>query len=167
MDAKSIKESDSTAWDAIYFCGRCASGMLASGHSNLVAIAKATIKQAHSRGFQSSPDEKCTRFTGKRRFITKFQTRLYSVNIDPNWHFPDRVLAILWLIECGGPAMGRGPSGTSKAKAAEYQTDVKKYIGGTRKVYNRGDSRHGGPGYPESREYSEEECSHFKSPIAT
>jgi hypothetical protein len=163
MDARSIIESDSTGWDAIYFCGRYASGMLASGHTNLVAIAKATSKQAHSEGYQSSPDEKCTRFTKTRRYITKFQTKLYSVNIDPNWHFPDRVLCILWLIECGGPAMGRGPSNTSKG--AEYQTDVEKYIGGTRKVYNRGDSRHGGPGYPESREYSEEECSHFKSPI--
>ena len=163
MDARSIIGADSTGWAAIHFCGRHASGMLASGHTNLVAIAKTTIKNAHEAVHQSNVDEKCTRFTGRRRWITKFQTRLYSVNIDPNWHFPDRVLAILWLIECGGPAMGRGPSNTSKG--AEYQTDVKKYIGGTRKVYNRGDSGHGGPEYPESREYSEEECRHFKSPF--
>jgi hypothetical protein len=133
--------------------------LLASGHTDLVAVAKATIKQAELRGCPSSPDEKHTHFTGKRLHITKFQTNLYAVNLAPDWRFPDRVLDILWLIELGGLAMGRGPC--SILKGAQHQTDVKKYIGGTRKVYNRGVSDHGGSGHPESREYSEEECSHF------
>ena len=163
MFAMSIVESNPTAWASIFFCARYSSGLLASGHSDLVAVAKATINQAGLRGYQSSSDEKRTRFTGKRRYITRVQTDIYAVNIQPDWWFPDRVIDILWLIECGGPAMGRGPCNTSSG--AQYQMDVKKYIGGTRKVYNRGASGHGGSAYPESREYSEEECSHFNRPF--
>ena len=93
----------------------------------------------------------------QKKEITRFQSKLYSVNNEPDWHFQEDILAIGWLIELGGPAMGRGP-----CKKAEYQTDVRKYVGGTRRRYNNASYGHGGPDFPESREYSRSDCPHFE-----
>ena len=53
--------------------------------------------------------------------------------------------------------MGRGPA------RAQFEDRVKHYVGGTRNRYNRGTSGHGGDGFPESREYSLEQCPHARS----
>ncbi len=127
----------------------------ANGSIDLVNIAQCALKSIRDAGYTPQPDDKITRFTGLG--ITKWQTMLYAVNELPDWHFPDDVLCVGWLIECGGPSMGRGPA------KAQFEDRVKHYVGGTRNRYNRGTFGHGGDGFPESREYSLEECPHVGS----
>ena len=153
MDGKSIIKSDPVGWAAIHLSLITAAHAVANGSNDLVEIAKGALKCVLEAGYTSNPDEEKTRFTGDG--ITKVQTKLYAVNELPNWHFPDNVITVGWLIECGGPAMGRKP-----ATAAFEQESVEHYVGGTRKRYNKGTYGHGGEGFPESREYLAQECPH-------
>ena len=59
-----------------------------------------------------------------------WQDAMYVVNELEEWRFPDDVLCVAWLAECGGPAMKRGPA------RASFETDVSKYVGGSRLLYN-------------------------------
>ena len=34
-----------------------------------------------------------------------WQDALYVMNEQPDWRFPDPVLCVGWIVECGGPAM--------------------------------------------------------------
>ena len=128
---------------------------VANGSTDLVNVAQCALTSIRDAGYTPQPDDKTTRFTGLG--ITRWQTMLYAVNELPDWHFPDDVLCVGWLIECGGPSMGRGPA------RAQFEDRVKHYVGGTRNRYNRGTSGHGGDGFPESREYSLEQCPHARS----
>ena len=164
MDSRSIVQSNPTAWAAIHVghitaTHEVATGLTgditALGGSALVNIAQCALKSIRNAGYTPQPGDKSTRFTGLG--ITRWQTMLYAVNEVPDWHFPDDVLCVGWLIECGGPSMDRGPAG------AQFEDRVKHYVGGTRALYNRGTSGHGGDGFPESRKYSLEECPHVGS----
>ena len=164
MDSKSIAQSNPTAWAAIHVglitaTHEVATGLTgditALGGSAMINIAQCALKSIRDAGYTPQQDGQRTRFTGLG--ITRWQTMLYAVNELPDWHFPDDVLCVGWLIECGGPSMDRGPA------RAQFEDRVKHYVGGTRNRYNRGISGHGGDGFPESREYSLEECPHVGS----
>jgi len=152
MDGKSILRSDPTAWAAIHLGLITAAHAVTNGSTDLVTIAKCALRSIGDAGYTSQPNDKKTRFAGLG--ITKWQTMLYAVNEQPGWHFPDNVLCCGWLIECGGPSMDDGPA------TAQFENRVKHYVGGTRRRYNSGTYGHGGDGFPESREYTLEECPH-------
>ena len=152
MDGKSIIRSDPTGWAAIHLGLIAATHAVANGSTAPIAVAEYALKCVHDAGYTSKPDDKLTRFTGSR--ITKWQTSLYAVNELPDWHFPDVVICVGWLIECGGPAMGRGPA------TASFEERVEHYVAGTRNRYNSGTYGHGGESFPESREYSMAQCPH-------
>lgn len=82
----------------------------------------------------------------------QWQDALYVVNELPEWHFPDDVLLVGWMVECGGPEMGRGP-----ARASFHTGTPEHYVGGTRRLYNQG-SHGNGPGWPPSREWTVHDC---------
>ena len=82
----------------------------------------------------------------------QWQDALYVVNELPEWHFPDDVLLVGWMVECGGPEMGRGP-----ASASFHTGTPEHYVGGTRRLYNQG-SHGNGPGWPPSREWTVHDC---------
>ena len=54
----------------------------------------------------------------------EWQDALYVVNELPEWRFPDSVLLIGWMVECGGPDMGRGP-----ARARFHLKSPEHYVG--------------------------------------
>jgi len=88
----------------------------------------------------------------------QWQDALYVVNELPEWRLPDTVLLIGWMVECGGPDMGRGP-----ARARFQLQPPEHYVGGTRGLYNVGG--HGnGPGWPKSREWSASDC-RYMAPV--
>ena len=94
------------------------------------------------------------------RLMPPWQDAFYVVNELPEWRFPDAVLLIAWLIECGGAEMGRGPA------RASFQTDTPEhYVGETRDLYNEG--KHGnGPGWPTSSRWEASECRYMRRSAA-
>ncbi len=126
------------------------------GSAALPQKAIQAVEFAHSRGFESSDDDKRTRFTHIPS-VMAWQDAMYAMNELRNWRFPDELVCVAWLIECGGLSMGRGPA----RKKTKYEDGVKKYIGGTRRLYNRGE--HGnGPGWPQSTVWNPSDCQHFR-----
>ena len=140
-------------WKALNTALVHAASLIAGGESQLHLVAVSAVRQVAEAGFRSQPDDRRTRFLGMK--IMPFQDALYVMNELPDWRFPDEVLLVTWLVECGGPAMGRGPA------RAEYQKDTPDhYVGGTRALFNAG--LHGnGPGWPESHQWPASACRHM------
>src|SRR5215213_10295251 len=136
-----IIDADPHGWWAMHTALVSAARRVASGDSDCLSIGKASLDHAASSGFgRGRPEVSATRYTGMP--IMAWQDALYVVNELPEWRFPDAVLLIGWLIECGGPEMGRGP-----ARASFHKDTPEHYVGGTRDLYN--DGKHGnGPGWP-------------------
>ena len=149
-----ILRADPRSWDAIHEALVFASREIAAGSTDLLLVAQRAVQHVSDRGFGSGRVEpSATRYTGKK--IMAWQDALYVVNELPDWRFPDAVLLVAWLVECGGPGMGRGP-----ARASFQSHSPAHYIGGTRELFNNG--RHGnGPGWPLSREWTVSDCSHM------
>ncbi len=84
--------------------------------------------------------------------ITEWQTALYAVNELPDWRFPDHVLLVRWLIRVACRRWAGASHADDKLGGAEH------YIGVTRKRYNAGTYRHGGPAWPTSHQFSPKEC---------
>ena len=138
-------------WMAVHLGLITAAHAQCNGWSDLVSLARLALKTVHQAGYRSQVDERRTRFVGSA--ITRWQTHLYAVNELPCWRFPDPILLVGWLLECGGPAMSRGP-----ARAAFEKNGVDLMIGGTRWRYNHQRYGHGGEGLPTSREYPVSDC---------
>jgi hypothetical protein len=159
---KSSKSSRSSSafrareWNAIHLALIAAAHALRNGQSDLTAIARWSVQVAEGAGYETHADQRLTRFMGLG--ITRFQTLLYAMNDRRDWRFPDPVLLVGWLLEGGGPAMGRGP-----AKADYAANGVSLMIGGTRWRYNNGRYGHGRENLPESREYLPADCSHMNT----
>lgn len=150
-EALAILDANPHAWWAIHTALVSAARCVARGETDLLDIARRAVVRAADTGFgQGQDDERITRFTGLP--IMAWQDALYVVNELPEWRFPDEVLLVAWLVECGGPGMGRGP-----ARAAFEAHAPAHYVGATRGLYN--DGKHGnGPGWPPSREWRRQEC---------
>jgi hypothetical protein len=155
----SILEADPHGWWALHTALVSASRRVAAGDSDYLSIATASLKHAASSGFgPGRPETSATRYTGKP--IMAWQDALYVVNELPEWRFPDAVLLVAWLIECGGPEMGRGP-----ARASFHENTPEHYVGETRDLFNAG--KHGnGPGWPASRSWSSNDCRYTKRSAA-
>jgi hypothetical protein len=139
-------------WAAVQAVLVSAARQLAGGATDLTLIARRALDEVTSSGFVSSPDRKRSRFCSLP--IMAWQDALYVMNEQPEWRFPDNVLCVGWIVECGGPATGRGPA------RADFSCDVSLYIQGTRAHYNAG--AHGnGPGWPPSRRYEPRDCRHM------
>ena len=137
-------------WWALHTALAHAAQLVTAGHSSLESVALAAIHHVASVGFVSREDDKATRYLGMP--IMAFQDALFSVNELPEWRFPDDLLLVTWMVECGGPAMGRGP-----ARAQFQAGSPEHYIGGSRGLFNSG--HHGnGPGWPLSRQWSAGDC---------
>lgn len=142
-DPVQIIDADPHGWWAIHTALVNAARRMAIGGSDHFTIAKASLAHAATSGFGlGRSDISVTRYTGKPTM--GWQDALYAVNELPEWRFPDDVLLIAWLIECGGPEMGRGP-----ARASFQKGTPEHYVGGTRKLYNVG-SHGNGLGWPTS-----------------
>ena len=152
-EAETIRAGDEAGWAAIHAALVTAARRFASGERDLVALAKAGIAEACVEGFASLPDARRTRFTGSR--IMAWQDALFVMNELDDWHFPDPILCVAWLVECGGPAMGRGPA------RADFCRDVDLYIAGTRTLYNLGEHSNG-PGWPASHGWLPKECPYME-----
>jgi hypothetical protein len=145
-----IIDAEPHGWWAIHTALIHAARRIRLGEDDLFEVALGAVKRAADAGFRSLPDDSKTRFTGKA--IMQWQDALYVVNELPEWRFPDSVLLIAWMVECGGPDMGRGP-----ARARFHLESPEHYVGGTRNLYNSG--AHGnGSGWPKSREWSAGDC---------
>ena len=155
-DPLKIIEADPHGWWAVHTGLVAASKQVAAGRSDALAMAKASVESIAKSGFGSGrPDVKATRYTGSP--IMAWQDALYAVNELPEWRFPDEVLLVGWLLECGGPEMGRGP-----ARASFHLGTPEHYVGGSRELYNRG--AHGnGPGWPSSKQWRGAECRYMAS----
>lgn len=158
-DPLQIIAADPYGWWAIHTSLVSAARSVASGDSDYLRIAKASLEHASTSGFGlGRSDARGTRYTGKP--IMAWQDALYVVNDLPEWRFPDEVLLIAWLIECGGPEMGRGP-----ARASFHNGTPEHYVGGTRDLYNEG--QHGnGPGWPSSRRWERRACRYMTNSVA-
>jgi hypothetical protein len=150
-DAVAIIEADPFAWWAIHTALVFAARQVVSGGFDPLSVAKSALKHAAATGFGAGRQEvSATRYTGKP--IMAWQDALYVVNELPEWRFPDELLLIAWLVECGGPEMGRGP-----ARASFQKGTPEHYVGGTRGLYNGG--AHGnGEGWPSSRQWTAADC---------
>jgi hypothetical protein len=149
-NATEIIDTDPQGWRAIHTALVHTAREIALGEQNLLKVALSAVRHATDAGFRSRTDDRLTRFTGKA--IMEWQDALFVVNELPGWWFPDEVLLVGWLIECGGPEMGRGP-----ARASFHTGTPEHYVGGTRRLYNRG--QHGnGPSWPESRQWRAADC---------
>jgi hypothetical protein len=90
----------------------------------------------------------------------EWQDALYVVNESPEWRFPDSVFLMGWMIESGGPDMGRGP-----VRARFHLQSAEHYVAGTRRLYNHG--AHGnGSGWPKSHEWSAGDCRYIAQVIS-
>jgi hypothetical protein len=141
-------------WRPIHLALIASAHAVMNGRSDLVGIARFAVKVAEGAGYRSLPNERATRLMGAA--ITRWQTHLYAMNEHRDWRFPDSVLLVGWLIECGGPKMGRGP-----ARADFEANGVELMVGGTRWRYNNHRYGHGGAGLPASREYQSADCIHM------
>ena len=111
-DALQIIDGDPHGWWAIHTALVSAARRVAAGDPDLLMVAQASLNDAANSGFGLGRVEAArTRYTGKP--IMAWQDALYVVNELPEWRFPDEVLLVAWLIECGGPEMGRGPARAS------------------------------------------------------
>jgi hypothetical protein len=155
-NAVAIIDADPHGWWAIHTALVRAARRVATGDGDHLAIAKAALIHAAEAGFGlGRPNTAGTRFLEKP--IMAWQDALYVVNELPEWRFPDDVLLIAWLIECGGPEMNRGPARTSFQKGTPEH-----YIGGTRALYNAG-SHGNGPGWPVSHRWEARACRYMTS----
>ena len=137
-------------WDALRVAMTAArESFVGRVSTDLVTLAKNGVNAAHTAGFASHQDGHLLRFTGRPRGITRWQDQLYAVNEHPLWQYTGDLLLVGWLIECGGPAMGRGP-----AKARYERYGPEHYVGGTRIRCNMGTHGHGGPEWPKSNAYT-------------
>jgi hypothetical protein len=158
-DAITILAADPYAWWAIHTALAHAASQVGGGENDLLKIALAALRHTTSVGFRSRPDDARTRFAGNR--IMEWQDALYVVNELPEWRFPDNVLLVGWMVECGGPDVGRGP-----ARASFQDASPAHYVGATRHLYNSG--RHGnGPGWPTSHEWTAANCRYMSRHLAT
>ena len=137
-------------WWAIHTALAHAAEIVHAGQSQLEIVALSAVQRATDAGFRSQSDDTSTRFLGLP--IMVFQDALYVVNELPEWRFPDEVLLVGWLVECGGPSMGRGPA---RAEFEKYTPEH--YVGGTRGKFNSG-SHGNGPGWPPSRQWTAKDC---------
>ena len=145
-EPQSILQSNPEGWAAIHAALEWAEAQLEKRPSEILAVAKETVEAVHAGGFQSNPDRRVTRFAGYKN-IMAWQDALYVVNAHPDWRFSDEALLVGWLVELGGPEMGRGP-----ATASYWKQTPEHYVGGSRALYNNG--KHGnGPGWPTSLAY--------------
>ena len=145
-------------WWALHTALVHAAQIVQGGESHLDLVALSALQRATDAGFRSETDESSTRFLGMP--IMMFQDALFVVNELPEWRFPDEVLLVGWLVECGGRAMGRGPA------RADYQEHTPEhYVDGSRTLFNRGE--HGnGPGWPRSTEWPRGACRYMMGPAA-
>lgn len=141
-----IVQTNRAAWSAIHLALVIAAHALKNGQSDLASVAHIALDALTNVGYRGQPDETRSRFTGES--IAKWQDMLYAVNELPGWCFSDDVLVVGWLIECGGPSMGRGPA------SAAYETNVRLYVGGTRNRYNTSTQGHDRKEAPVSHAYS-------------
>lgn len=146
LPVRNVVASAPAGWRAIHPCLIPAAHALVNGQAGASATAHLAVEAAHRAGYRSHDDVRKTRFVGSG--VTKFQTHLFAVNESPSWRFPDAILLVGWLIECGGPQMARGP-----ARADFEANGVELMIGGTRWRYNNRRYGHGGEGLPRSHEY--------------
>jgi hypothetical protein len=154
-DPRSIIAHSPYGWWALHTAMAHASQMMGSGSADLSCLAHQAVRWAVDAGFVSQPNECATRFLGMP--IAPFQDALFVVNELPEWHFPDEVLHVAWLVECGGPSMGRGPAGSGFASGQPEHT-----IGDARILFNAG--AHGnGPGWPKSTKWPAAACRHMAS----
>jgi hypothetical protein len=149
--AANIKAAAPAGWNAIHLCLIAAAHAVGNGQTDPVRMARQSIAAAHAAGHVSGADEGRTRFVGGR--ITRWQTELFAVNETRSWRFPDLVLLVGWLVECGGPPMGRGPARSDFAAHG-----VERMINGTRWRYNNKKYGHGGPELPRSRRFEIRDC---------
>lgn len=141
-----ILRANQTGWAAIHAALEFAEAQLQARPTEILAVAQEAVQTVHAAGFTSNPDHRTTRFTGYQN-IMAWQDALYVVNALPEWSFSDEALLVGWLVELGGPEMGRGP-----ARASYWRQTPGHYVGGTRALYNNG--KHGnGPGWPASTAY--------------
>lgn len=146
-------------WSALHTALARAAQLISAGESELDLIALAAVHRATEVGFLSKTDERVTRFLEMP--IMAFQDALYVVNELPEWRFPDEVLLVAWLVECGGPAMGRGP-----ARAEFEKGSPDHYVGGSRGLFNGGN--HGnGPGWPKSNQWPATACRYMSAVAVT
>jgi hypothetical protein len=151
--APDILRANQHGWAAVHAALVSAARQLSSETADLVVAARNALQDAEASGFVSLPHERRTRFCGMS--IMAWQDALYVMNELPDWHFPDEVLCVGWMVECGGPALGRGPA------RADFSTAVSRYIQGTRNLFNAG--THGnGRGWPGSRRYRSDDCVHMR-----
>lgn len=150
-DPLQVMEADPFGWWAIHTTMIAAAHRIGRGEADLLTVAMRSLKHVGSTSFGlGQQEESRTRFTAKS--IMAWQDALFVVNELPEWRFPDEVLLVAWLIECGGPEMKRGP-----ARASFQNNTPAHYIDGTRALYNRG--AHGnGPGWPTSHSWSAGDC---------
>jgi hypothetical protein len=147
--------ADPLGWWAIHTALVHAAQEIARGKQDLLTVARDAVRRSTEAGFRSSENEKLTRFTAKE--IMEWQDALYVVNELPEWRFPDEILLVGWLVECGGPEMGRGP-----ARASFHTHTPEHYVGGTRRLYNRGEHGNGAE-WPESRQWTGADCRYMAS----
>jgi hypothetical protein len=148
-----------SGWRAIHLSLIAAAHGFSNRQTDLVALATFAVEVAHRAGYTSLESERHTRFVGSG--ITNWQTQLYAVNNLSEWRFPDPILPVGWLVECGGPKMARGP-----ARADFEANGVELMIGGTCWRYNNRGYGHGGEGLPESREYMPADCVHMSASLS-
>lgn len=153
--AANIRAGAPDGWRAIHLCLIAAAHAMSNGQTDPIAMAQRALATAFAAGYPSGDDQRLTRFVKGR--ITKWQTQLFAVNESRDWRFPDLILLIGWLVECGGPAMGRGP-----ARADFAANGVDLMIRGTRWRYNNQKYGHGGDGLPVSQEYGPNRCIHTR-----
>jgi hypothetical protein len=147
-NASAIINADANGWKAIHLALTTAAQSLGGGEHDLLEVALKSVKRATDAGYPSSADASTTRFTGKG--VMEWQDALYVVNELPEWQFADDVLLVGWMVECGGPEMGRGP-----ARASFHSKSAEHYVGRTRRLFNAG--KHGnGPGWPLSTRWTAE-----------
>jgi hypothetical protein len=143
MQPLEIVRSERKAWGALHLGLVFAAHALDNGNADLVAVAKAAVETMDRAGYKLGTDYGRT----PRNEIAKWQDRLYALNELQGWRFSDDVLLTAWLIECGGPSMGRGPA------TANYEISVENYIAGTRQRYNTRTQGHDRGDGPESVKY--------------
>jgi hypothetical protein len=153
--AVSIIDESPHGWWALHTALVAAARSLRRANSDLLDIASHSLRHVEQVAFgRGADDASVTRFTAKS--IMAWQDAMYVVNELPEWRFPDDVLLVGWLVECGGPEMRRGP-----ARASFQNHSPDHYVGGTRRLYNEG--KHGnGAGWPESRVWTAKDCRYMQ-----
>ncbi len=150
--ANAILAADPAGWNALH--AALVHAAKTAARRPMLDLALAAVKAVLDSGFRSRVDDRATRFLGKP--VMAFQDALFVVNELRDWRFPDELLLVAWLVECGGPEMGRGPARASFQKGTPAQ-----YIAGARALYNAG--KHGnGDGWPPSHRWAAADCRHVR-----